>query len=81
MRRPSLIWSRDEDLARVGQRNRAITDMFALIKTFPTHPEAAAWIAELEMMLAPTPPATIATPAPDAAPPATAAADPAPAAK
>lgn len=81
VRRPSLLWSRNEDLARVGQRNRAITDMFGLIKTYPTHPEAAAWIAELELMLAPTPPATLATPAPDAAPPATAAADPAPAVK
>lgn len=55
-RRPSLLWQRDQDLAKVGQRNRAITDMFLQIKTFPTHPEAASWIAELETMLAPTPP-------------------------
>jgi hypothetical protein len=77
VRRPSLIWSRDEDLARVGQKNRAMADMFTQIKTFPTHPEAAAWIAELEMMLAPPAPASSA-PAPETAPPATAAADPVP---
>jgi hypothetical protein len=57
VRRPSLMWSRDQDLAKVGQRNRAIADMFALIKAFPTHPKAPGWINELEQMLAPTPPA------------------------
>src|SRR3954470_366223 len=54
VRRPSLIWSRDQDLLRVGQKNRAIADMFAQIKAFPTHPDAPGWIAELELMLAPT---------------------------
>jgi hypothetical protein len=80
MRRPSLMWSRDQDLAKVGQRNRAIADMFTLIKSFPAHPEAAGWIAELEQMLAPTPPAAPAAtstsapvPAPDAPPAAPAA--------
>jgi hypothetical protein len=69
MRRPSLMWNRDQDLAKVGQRNRAIADMFAQIKAYPAHPEAASWIAELEQMLAPTPTApastSISAPAPN----------------
>jgi hypothetical protein len=87
VRRPSLIWSRNQDLAAVGQRNRAIADMFAQIKAFPNHPEASAWIMELEQMLAPSPPAapaaaptSLSTPAPAAAP-TTAAAVPVPGAK
>ncbi|HEV7405591.1 MAG TPA: hypothetical protein VGO11_21780 [Chthoniobacteraceae bacterium] len=74
VRRPSLIWSRDQDLIRVGQKNRGIADMFAQIKAFPTHPEAAGWIAELEGLLTPTPTVS-AAPAPDT----TATLDPAPA--
>lgn len=56
VRRPSLLWQRNQDLIRVGQKNRAITDMFAQIKAYPTHPEAASWIAELEVILAPPAP-------------------------
>jgi hypothetical protein len=70
-RRPSLLWSRDQDLIRVGMRNYAIGDMFTLIKTYPTHPEASGWIAELEGLLAP--------PAPAAPAPTTSAAAPEPA--
>jgi hypothetical protein len=57
LRRPTLLWSRAEDMLAVGQKNRGIGEMFTLIRTFPQHPEAAGWITELEGVLAPPPPA------------------------
>jgi len=70
VRRPSLLWSRAEDMLAIGQKNRAIGEMFALVRTFPQHPEAPGWIAELETVLAPPPaPASAAdAPAPGALP-------------
>ena len=76
IKRPAMLWSRAQDLLLIGQRNRAVTEMYNLIKAFPQHPEAAAWISQLEQSLAPAAPAasiqfsgTIAPPA--ALPPAT----------
>ena len=72
LRRPVLLWGRAEEYAYLGQTNRAATEMFNIIKTYPTHPEAEKWIAELQKMV--TPPAAgsaaPAAPAPAAAPPA-----------
>lgn len=59
-RRPSLLWSRAEDLMLLGQKNRAVTEMFNLIKTFPHHPDADTWIASLEGILIPPLPAAAA---------------------
>jgi len=80
LRRPALLWGRAEEYAYLGQTNRAATEMFTIIKTYPTHPDAADWIAELQKMLAPPAPGTGAAPpavstapapgAPVAAPPA-----------
>ena len=53
VRRPALLWARAQDLMILGQRNRAVTEMFNLIKTYPQHPEAAHWMAHLESILAP----------------------------
>jgi hypothetical protein len=61
VRRPQILWSRAVDLARVGQKNRAIDTMFKQIKEYPTHPDASTWITELEGLLAP--PAPVAAPA------------------
>ena len=36
----------------LGQRNRAVTEMFNLIKAFPQHPDAAGWISQLEGLIA-----------------------------
>ena len=63
MRRPKLLWSRAEDELLLGQRNRAISDMFALIKNYGNHPDAGAWISELKGILSPAPAESSATPA------------------
>jgi hypothetical protein len=87
IRRPNLLWSRTQDLIILGQKNRAITEMFGLLKAHPQHPSAQAWIAAIEGLLlpasapaAPAPAVTTPTgtvPAPVAVPPATAPAAPA----
>jgi hypothetical protein len=66
-RLPELRWSRAEDVAAIGQKNKAATEMLALIKANPGHPAAAEWIGKLEELLSPTPPAA---PVPAPAPPA-----------
>jgi hypothetical protein len=53
--RPSLLWSRAEDEIVIGRRDQGITDMYALVKAFPGHPDAGKWIAELQGLLT-TPP-------------------------
>lgn len=82
VRHPRLLWSRAEDVYLIGQRNRAVTEMFNLVKTHPQHPDNAAWISRLESLLAPAAPAPASQgsviPAPVAVPTATIA--PAPAA-
>ncbi|MEZ0258789.1 MAG: hypothetical protein ACAI37_26145, partial [Chthoniobacter sp.] len=62
-RRPALLWNRAQEYTYLGQKNRAVTEMFNLIKTYPNHPDASDWVTALEAVLAPQP-------APDA-PPAT----------
>lgn len=69
-RRPVLLWNRAQEYATIGQKNRAISEMFALIKAYPTHPEADDWISKLETLIAPSAPAAdpTAAPAPAAVP-------------
>ena len=85
VKRPGMLWSRAQDLLVIGQRNRAITEMFNLIKAFPQHPDVAGWISQLEQIVAapasaPAPAPSIqnsgAVAPPSAIPPATAGAPP-----
>jgi hypothetical protein len=83
---PSLRWSRAQDVLLLGYRNRAILEMFNLVKSFPQHPEVPSWISQLEGVLVPgtapygsaanvtpsAPGVTGSVPAPVAVPPATA---------
>lgn len=84
IRRPSLLWARTQDLVVLGQKNRAISEMLAILKANPQHPGAGGWIASIESTLlgtlpapaAPAPAAPVAVPsgavpAPVAVPPAT----------
>ena len=50
-RRPELLWSRAEDLIAINLRNQGITDMYTVIKNFPSHPSAGKWIDELQALL------------------------------
>ena len=51
----------------IGQKNRGITQMFNLVKTYPRHPDAGNWISKLESLLAP-PAAAVQPSAPGATP-------------
>jgi hypothetical protein len=66
VKKPRLQWSRSQDVLLLGQRNKAILEMFSLVKNFPGHPEAPNWISQLEVVL--VPPAVTETPA-EALPP------------
>lgn len=52
-RRPRLLWNQAEDMMLIGQKNRGITQMFNLVKTYPRHPDADNWISKIESLLAP----------------------------
>jgi len=52
-RRPALLWNRGQDLLAIGQKNRAIGEMAAVIRGNPTSPELPAWITALEAVLLP----------------------------
>ncbi len=53
--RPKIMWDRTQDMLVLGLKNRAVTEMFNLIKANPQHPDAAGWITKLEQIVAPTP--------------------------
>ena len=66
-RLPNLLWRRAQEMGNVGLRNRAATEMFNIIRKYPSHPDAMNWMAKLEEMLmppVPTAPAAPATPPP-----------------
>ena len=69
VRRPEILWSRAQDLMVLGQRNRALGEMFNLVKTYPNHPNADDWVTAIEQTLTPAA-ATSAEDAPLAPPPA-----------
>lgn len=74
IRRPSLQFSRANDLASLGMKNKAASEILLLARTYPQHPEFERWVARIrELLAAPTAPAT----QPDAAPPAADEPDPA----
>lgn len=51
VRRPELLWLRAKDEFAIGRRNRAVLNMFNLVRSYPTHPAAATWIGDLEKHL------------------------------
>lgn len=44
---PRLRWQRAQDEILLGQTDQAVTEMLAIVKGNPGHPEAEAWIAQL----------------------------------
>lgn len=53
IRRPQLEWSRASEYQNIGQTNRAIGEMFAIIKKYPFHPDFDKWVSALEKVLKP----------------------------
>ncbi len=51
--KPNLLWSRAQEFLAIGQRNRAINEMFAIIKAYPAHPNSAGWIDNLVKLVSP----------------------------
>ena len=50
---PKLQFARANDLVALGMNNRGITEIFALIKANPQHPDFAAWLQRLRELLTP----------------------------
>jgi hypothetical protein len=51
-RRPQLLWERARDMIVIGNRDAGLNEMFTIVKTFPSHPDAGKWIDELKGLLA-----------------------------
>ncbi len=67
--KPSLQWQRAEEYLGLGQKNNAINAMVSIITTNKYHPDAPAWIEEVEKLVNDSAaPATGAVPAPGSAP-------------
>lgn len=49
--RPGLLFSRAQDMVAVGLPNRGVLEMFALVKTYPTHPDFATWVARIRELI------------------------------
>jgi hypothetical protein len=51
--RPNLLWSRAQEYVALGMRNRAIGEMFQIIRGSPQHPSVTDWIGAIETILTP----------------------------
>ena len=50
---PTLLWSRAQEYLSLDQKNRAVTEMVKLIKSYPAHPSVPDWINQVEQILQP----------------------------
>lgn len=66
--RPRMQFSMAQDMIVLGQKNRAATEVYNMIKTYPGHPDFSKWVAALKEMLKTSAPAP-AAPAADTAQP------------
>lgn len=55
--RPRLQLARANDMAELGQKNRAVNEIFLLVKTYPQHPDFGKWLQRLRELLTPAAPA------------------------
>ncbi len=62
--RPRLQFKQALDMIVVGQPNRALTQMIALIRTSPAHPDFPTWVAKIRERVKPPAPPASAAPAP-----------------
>lgn len=61
--RPRIQLARADDMAALGQKNRAVNEIFMLVKTYPQHPDFSKWLARLRELLTPESAAPAETPA------------------
>jgi hypothetical protein len=52
VRKPVLLFSRAQEMATVGLPNRAMQEIFTLVRTYPDHPESERWVSRLEKLIA-----------------------------
>jgi hypothetical protein len=50
-RYPALLWSRAQEFVLLGQPNRALGEMFKVVRAYPQHPDLGNWITQLEGLL------------------------------
>lgn len=49
--RPRLLFKRAQDMVALGQPNRGLVEVVALVRTFPSHPDFPAWLESIRGML------------------------------
>jgi hypothetical protein len=54
-RYPQLLWNRAHEYVALGQPNRALGEMFKVVKSYPQHPNLGEWIQQIEGLLTPPP--------------------------
>jgi len=53
--KPGLLWKRAQEFRHIGLPNRALNEMFAVLKAYPSHPDFDRWASELEQLISPKP--------------------------
>ncbi|MEI6034757.1 MAG: hypothetical protein WCS65_10825 [Verrucomicrobiae bacterium] len=51
--RPTLLFKRAQDMVVLGQPNRGVAEMVAVLRANPSHPDFAAWLAAVRALLSP----------------------------
>lgn len=49
--RPKFQFARANDMEAVGQKNRAINEIYSMVKTYPQHPDFETWVSHLRTLL------------------------------
>jgi hypothetical protein len=55
--RPRIQLARANDMAELGQKNRAVTEIYSMVKAYPQHPDFSKWVQRIRELLAPAAPA------------------------
>lgn len=76
--RPRLQFKQAQDMALVGQPNRALAEIIALVRANPLHPDFGIWVAKIRESAKPSAPTPAAPAAPDQQPAAQTSPPPAP---
>ncbi|MFZ4681580.1 MAG: hypothetical protein ACOYMS_03680 [Terrimicrobiaceae bacterium] len=61
--RPRLQFSRANDMVEIGQKNRAASEIYSMVKTYPQHPDFTKWVQRLRELLKSAEPAPATAPA------------------